>query len=266
MKDLRDDANNVDGLASRFRTAVAISSAASQPRTTAQEIQPPAIQTVDILSQALPDIVQSIVDALGSQQCESSYQRCLKLDLQHAGLTVEMEKPCFLTYKGHEVGQRRADLVVTTPSNEQAVLEIKTVESSLSSEHGTQVRFYQDCFKIKHGFLMNFPHDRGYPNTTATGSRFEASVLSGAFLSAEAFMSEKKPSRNGQEVEVARFTRRKKSKLLATPKGCNRVNSKESTRPWPPTTRAGEPCKLCTRLGFPRRCKYHPEYPSSLFA
>ena len=62
----------------------------------------PKISDLQSLSTNLP-----IFQQLGSQQLEAAYQRCLKIDLEEAGINVLMEPEIELTYKGQAVGTRR---------------------------------------------------------------------------------------------------------------------------------------------------------------
>ena len=112
----------------------------------------------------IPSICQAIHEALSSRQCEATYQSCLALDLEESGITVAFEVPIHLTYKGRVVGTRRADLIIqTNDDNARSVLEIKAL-SALTSEHLKQLEFYMHYMSIDVGYLINFPHDTGFPD------------------------------------------------------------------------------------------------------
>jgi GxxExxY protein len=98
------------------------------------------------------------------QQCEATYQRCLKIDLKEAALAVELEK-ISSSYKGNVVGTRRADLLVTTKKKEVAVIEVKAVHN-ISPNHVGQLQYYMDHFNIHQGYIVNFPHNEGFLEST----------------------------------------------------------------------------------------------------
>ena len=139
----------------------------------------PQISDINELDHHLPHICQSIFDALSSRQLEATYQRCLKLDLEEAGLNVLEEVSVQLIYKGNNVGTRRADLIVkTNHDNENSIMELKAV-ASLSSQHLKQLEFYMEHFQINSGYLINFPHDSLFPDIDNDDIIFQQKILSG---------------------------------------------------------------------------------------
>lgn len=142
----------------------------------------PRICDMDRFDDNVVEICQALFHSLSSQQLEGTFQRCLALDLQSAGIRLCQEVPIELTYRGEIVGHRRADIVLETPSDRQkAVLELKAV-AKLTSEHVKQLQFYMHHLEIDTGYLINFPHDRGFPDvptTTTEGMYFFATRLSG---------------------------------------------------------------------------------------
>ena len=137
----------------------------------------PKISDLQSLSTNLPFICKNIFQQLGSQQLEAAYQRCLKIDLEEAGLNVLMEPEIELTYKGYVVGTRRPDLILTTESGEKAVLELKAVDKT-TPEHMKQLEFYLHRTSIARGYLINFPHDTGF-TAVDDNSIFSVTTLSG---------------------------------------------------------------------------------------
>ena len=133
------------------------------------------------LAKALPVMCQAVQDALGSTNLEATYQRALKLDLEAAGLVVISEVEVPLTWRGTRISTRRADLIVRTPDGSTAVLELKAVCSGLGRENLRQLEYYMAHFHVPHGFLVNFPHDAGFPDVEADlrVGVFEAKALSG---------------------------------------------------------------------------------------
>lgn len=65
--------------------------------------------------------------ALGTQNLEATYQRALCIELTEIGLTVDQEVPINLMYKGHVVGHRRADIIVTLKDGSRIIIEMKAI-------------------------------------------------------------------------------------------------------------------------------------------
>lgn len=100
------------------------------------------------------------------------------MDLEEAGLEVELEKEIQLVYKGKTVGTRRADIVVKTASNEVADMELKAVRD-VCPTHPKQLKYYMDNLQIDHGYLINYPHDNGFPAVDESSSVFDLKALQG---------------------------------------------------------------------------------------
>jgi len=125
-----------------------------------RSISAPAPQIRDLagLDEHLQGICDSIFAALSSRELESTYQRCLTLDLENAGAKVDQEVGITLMYKGSPVGHRRADLRLTTADGQRAIVEIKALKD-VASTHLRQLEFYMHHFCIDRGYLVNFPHE-----------------------------------------------------------------------------------------------------------
>jgi len=122
------------------------------------------ISTQIELEEQLPIMCSSIFETLTSRQLEATYQRCLHIDLEEAGVEVHPEISMKLTYKGRVVGTRRADLILRTKGDGVTlVVELKAV-SNLTTEHLKQLEYYMYHFDIENGYLINFPHDAGFPS------------------------------------------------------------------------------------------------------
>ncbi len=85
---------------------------------------------------------------------ESVYQNALLIELRDMGLKAEKEVPLSLFYKGHNIGDFRADIIV----NDQVILELKTV-STLNTNHEMQLVNYLHTTGIEYGFLINYGGD-----------------------------------------------------------------------------------------------------------
>jgi GxxExxY protein len=88
---------------------------------------------------------------LGAGFLESVYLRSLMIELQEAGLSAVAEVPVPVWFKGHDVGQFRADIVVEN----LVLLELKAAEQ-LCKAHEAQLVNYLRATKLEIGLLLNF--------------------------------------------------------------------------------------------------------------
>ncbi len=89
---------------------------------------------------------------LGPGLLESSYQACLKYELEEEGLEVRTEVTLPLIYKKLKLEKAyRIDLIVEN----KLVVELKCVEE-LEPVHTAQVLTYLKFSKLKLGLLINF--------------------------------------------------------------------------------------------------------------
>ena len=148
----------------------------------------PSIPDFVRLEQHLPNICSNIHRILSSRQLEATYQNCLAADLKEAGVMLHSEVSINLMYKGQKVSSRRADLIVQTKDEQMAILELKAVPHyKLSQEHLKQLQFYMHHFGIKTGYLINFPHDYGFPDVAECAeninSEFRHEIITGSYNS-----------------------------------------------------------------------------------
>jgi len=136
------------------------------------------VSTLSELEERLPQICSSIANVLGKRNLEATYQRALKMDLEECGVQVREEVSIDILYKGKPVGTRRADLVVRTSDGNVAILELKAV-ARLNGENLKQLEYYLTHFKVDNGFLINFPHEAGFPDTDDLESTFAQIQLCG---------------------------------------------------------------------------------------
>lgn len=88
---------------------------------------------------------------LGPGFLEVVYRDALKIELGHAGLSVETEVPVMLTYRDQPLRQHRLDLVV----ERSVILELKAVER-LDRIHQAQLISYLRAANLRLGLLINF--------------------------------------------------------------------------------------------------------------
>lgn len=90
-------------------------------------------------------------NVLGPGFLEKVYQNAMIVELKEMGLEVVCQYPADVFYKGHQVGEYYADLMI-----ENCILiELKAIEH-LMPIHETQLVNYLNATKIDHGLLINF--------------------------------------------------------------------------------------------------------------
>jgi len=82
---------------------------------------------------------------------ESLYEEALAVELSMRGVPFQRQAPIAVTYKGHEIGEGRMDLLV----GEELLVELKAVEA-LAPVHKAQVISYLKATRRHLGLLINF--------------------------------------------------------------------------------------------------------------
>lgn len=103
------------------------------------------------------DLTQTIIglfdvyNELGFGFLESVYRKALRLSLEAKGLKVEAEVPVPVFFRGTNVGDFRADLVV----NQLILLELRTAETIVIA-HEAQLLNYLRATTLELGLILNF--------------------------------------------------------------------------------------------------------------
>jgi len=92
-----------------------------------------------------------VYNELGGGFLESVYQQALRIALVQAGLSVAVEVPVPVYFRGEVVGNFRADLMV----NDCVLLELKAV-SGFDPAHDGQLLHYLRATSLEVGLLLNF--------------------------------------------------------------------------------------------------------------
>ena len=92
---------------------------------------------------------------LGSGFLEKVYENALLVELTNRGLNAKNQIPICVKYKGTDVGEYYADIVVEN----QVILELKTVDS-LQKIHEAQLLNYLKATGYKIGLLVNFKYPK----------------------------------------------------------------------------------------------------------
>lgn len=92
-----------------------------------------------------------VYNSLGYGFLERVYQNALYQELKRRGFQCETQKQIKVFYKGKEVGEYFADILV----NDSIILELKACES-ICHEHELQLINYLKATDIELGLLLNF--------------------------------------------------------------------------------------------------------------
>ena|SRR5215216_4972609 len=103
------------------------------------------------LTQKIIGVFFEVYNELGAGFLESVYQKSLTLALESAGLTVCSRVAIPVWFRGHQVGQFEADLLV----EKCVLLELKATRA-LDSTHQAQLLNYLRATDIEVGLLLNF--------------------------------------------------------------------------------------------------------------
>ena len=93
----------------------------------------------------------NVYNILGYGFLERVYERSMMIELRSLGLICERPKLLKVNYKGFNVGEYFADIIVET----KVIIELKAAES-LVEEHSAQLLNYLRATEIEVGLLLNF--------------------------------------------------------------------------------------------------------------
>lgn len=105
----------------------------------------------DKLTDAVIRTYYDVYNELGAGFLESVYDAAFVVALRQAGMCVETQVPVPVHFRGHIVGDFRADLVV----NQAVLLELKACQV-LDRSHETQVLNYLHATQWEVALLLNF--------------------------------------------------------------------------------------------------------------
>ncbi len=96
-------------------------------------------------------VFYDVYNDLGFGFLESVYCNALRIALLEKGIAVEHEVPVAVLFRGRNVGDFRADLVV----NSVILLELKTA-AAIVAAHESQVINYLRATSLELGLILNF--------------------------------------------------------------------------------------------------------------
>jgi GxxExxY protein len=103
------------------------------------------------LSDKIIKVFYDIHNELGYGLCEKIYQKAFGIVLRQIGLKVDEQVPIKVYFRGQEIGEYFADMVI----NDVILLELKTV-AHIIEEHEAQLLNYLKSTEIEVGYVMNF--------------------------------------------------------------------------------------------------------------
>ena len=103
------------------------------------------------LSDKIIKVFYEIHNELGYGFSERVYQKALGIALRQIGLKVEEQLPIKIYFRGQEIGEYFADMVV----NDVILIELNAV-GQIVEEHEAQLLNYLKSTKIEVGYVMNF--------------------------------------------------------------------------------------------------------------
>jgi len=113
------------------------------------------IMDINELTYLINGAIYEVNRELGVGFLEKVYENALLIELNEKGLKSENQAPIKVKYKGKDVGEYFADIMV----EDQVIIELKSVES-LQKIHEAQLLNYLKATGYKIGLLVNFTHPK----------------------------------------------------------------------------------------------------------
>ena len=104
-----------------------------------------------LLTQTIIGRFYEVYNELGFGFVESVYESALSIALKEAGLTCSRQVPIPVWYRGRQIGDFRADMLVESA----VIVELKAVRA-LDGSHESQLLNYLRATSIEVGLLLNF--------------------------------------------------------------------------------------------------------------
>lgn len=124
------------------------------------------------LTRAIIGAFYTVYNELGYGFVESVYKRALIVELQLRGIRCEREVAFTVYYKGVDVGEYRADLLVEG----KVILEVKTAER-IAQTHEVQLINYLRAAKVALGLVLNFGHRATFRRLILTPAQHGISII-----------------------------------------------------------------------------------------
>ena len=108
------------------------------------------------LSKKVINAYYNVQRILGKGLAEKVYENALCIELEEMGIPYVRQKELPVDYKGHNIGNYIADIVV----DEKIILELKAV-NAITQEHVAQTLNYINLTHSKVGYILNFSQQEG---------------------------------------------------------------------------------------------------------
>jgi GxxExxY protein len=105
----------------------------------------------ETVSQRVIRCAIDVSNTLGVGFLEKVYENALCVELRKEGLKFQSQKPIVVNYKGIQIGEYIADIIV----EDKLLLELKAL-AALCSSHDAQVMNYLKATNLSVGLLLNF--------------------------------------------------------------------------------------------------------------
>ena len=103
------------------------------------------------ITEKIIEAFYKVYNTLGYGFLEKVYENAMRIELKQMGLKVDAQKNIRVHYRGYEVGDYFADLIL----NDLIILELKAAEA-VCEEHEAQLINYLKATDIEVGLLLNF--------------------------------------------------------------------------------------------------------------
>src|SRR5210317_277976 len=97
-------------------------------------------------------LAQEIYSDLGPGYSERVYHNAMEVMLRERGVQYESERIITIPFRGHVIGNLRADIII----NNETILEFKTIKT-LNESAEIQCHNYLRLTGLKTAYLINFP-------------------------------------------------------------------------------------------------------------
>ena len=108
------------------------------------------------LSNKVINAYYNVQKILGKGLAEKVYENALCIELEEMGIPYVRQKELPVEYKGHNIGNYIADIVV----DEKIILELKAF-NAITQEHVAQTLNYINLTHSKVGYILNFSQQEG---------------------------------------------------------------------------------------------------------
>jgi GxxExxY protein len=98
------------------------------------------------------EYVKEVYTALGPGYSERVYHNAMEVILRENGVSYETERIVPIVFKGHTIGNLRADIII----DRRIVLELKSVKT-MNESMVSQARNYLKLLNLEEAYLVNFP-------------------------------------------------------------------------------------------------------------